>query len=47
MHNWSLLKKKLTDRAIKQVPNAIHISVDNFLNSPRYEELIQNIKSQS
>ena len=42
-----ITQKKLTDRAIKQVPNAIHISVDNFLNSPRYEELIQNIKSQS
>ncbi|MGZ9807090.1 hypothetical protein ACTMNS_03795, partial [Staphylococcus haemolyticus] len=34
----------LTDRAIKQVPNAIHISVDNFLNSPRYEELLNNLK---
>lgn len=34
-----ITQKKLTDRAIKQTPNAIHISVDNFLNSPRYEEL--------
>ena len=42
-----ITQKKLTDRAIMQVPNAIHISVDNFLNSPRYEELIQNIKSQT
>ena len=43
MHNL-LLHKTLTDRAIKQVPNAIHISVDNFLNSPRYEELLNNLK---
>ena len=42
MHNLLSLKT-LTDRAIKQVPNAIHISVDN-LNSPRYEELLNNLK---
>ncbi|SCT33135.1 PTS mannitol transporter subunit IICB [Staphylococcus caeli] len=40
-----ITQKKLTDRAIKQVPNAIHISVDNFLNSPRYDELLENLKS--
>ncbi|ULG74633.1 PTS mannitol transporter subunit IICB [Macrococcus brunensis] len=39
-----ITQKVLTDRAIKQVPGAIHISVDNFLNSPRYEELIANLK---
>ena len=39
-----ITQKKLTDRAIKQSPDAIHISVDNFLNSPRYEELINNLK---
>ncbi|MBO1199137.1 PTS mannitol transporter subunit IICB [Staphylococcus simiae] len=39
-----ITQKKLTDRAIKQTPNAIHISVDNFLNSPRYEELLENLK---
>ncbi|TDM14556.1 PTS mannitol transporter subunit IICB [Macrococcus bovicus] len=39
-----ITQKVLTDRAIKQVPGAIHISVDNFLNSPRYDELIENLK---
>ncbi|AKS66050.1 PTS mannitol transporter subunit IICB [Staphylococcus coagulans] len=39
-----ITQKTLTDRAIKQVPTAIHISVDNFLNSPRYEELLTNLK---
>ena len=39
-----ITQKKLTDRAIKQSPDAIHISVENFLNSPRYEELINNLK---
>lgn len=41
-----ITQKKLTDRAIKQVPKAIHISVDNFLNSPRYDELLENLKSE-
>ena len=36
----------MTDRAIKQVPNAIHISVENFLNSPRYDELLENLKKK-
>ncbi|MCD8822279.1 PTS mannitol transporter subunit IICB [Staphylococcus gallinarum] len=41
-----ITQKKLTDRAIKQVPSAIHISVDNFLNSPRYDELLENLKEE-
>ena len=41
-----ITQKKLTDRAIKQSPNAIHISVDNFLNSPRYDELLENLKNK-
>ncbi|MGD3156023.1 PTS mannitol transporter subunit IICB [Staphylococcus warneri] len=41
-----ITQKTLTDRAIKQLPNAIHISVDNFLNSPRYEELLNNLKKE-
>ncbi|QTQ08552.1 PTS mannitol transporter subunit IICB [Macrococcoides canis] len=39
-----ITQKVLTDRAIKQAPDAIHISVDNFLNSPKYDELIKNLK---
>ncbi len=36
--------KDLTDRAKAKLPNATHISVDNFLNSPKYDELIENLK---
>ncbi len=36
--------KDLTERAEKQVPNAYHISVENFLNSPKYDELIQDLE---
>jgi PTS system mannitol-specific IIC component len=36
--------KDLTDRAIAKLPNAKHISVENFLNSPRYDELVEALK---
>ncbi|RBW68067.1 PTS mannitol-specific transporter subunit IIBC [Bacillus taeanensis] len=36
--------KNLTDRAKAKLPNAEHISVDNFLASPKYEELIERLK---
>ena len=36
--------KDLTDRAKAKLPNAKHISVENFLNSPKYDELINNLK---
>ncbi|GGN58079.1 PTS mannitol-specific transporter subunit IIBC [Oceanobacillus indicireducens] len=35
--------KDLTDRAKAKVPTAEHISVDNFLNSPKYDELIDRL----
>jgi mannitol PTS system EIICBA or EIICB component len=37
--------KDLTDRARQKLPGAHHISVDNFLDSARYDELIQGIAS--
>nr|WP_173917160.1 PTS mannitol transporter subunit IICB [Halobacillus sp. Marseille-Q1614] len=37
--------KDLTERAIQRVPNAYHISVDNFLNSPKYDELVAELKT--
>ncbi|MFB5086990.1 PTS mannitol transporter subunit IICBA [Psychrobacillus sp. PGGUH221] len=36
--------KDLTSRAKDQAPNAHHISVENFLNSPKYDELIEQLK---
>lgn len=36
--------KDLTGRAKEKLPNARHISVDNFLNSPAYDELIEKLK---
>ena len=34
----------LTPRAKEKLPNAHHISVDNFLDSPAYDELIEKLK---
>ncbi len=36
--------KDLTDRAKAKLPTAEHISVDNFLNSPKYDELVKRLK---
>ena len=36
--------KDLTDRAIEKLPNAQHVSVENFLNSPKYDEIVSKLK---
>lgn len=36
--------KDLTDRAKAKLPGAEHISVENFLNSPKYDELVDRLK---
>ncbi|XJZ27523.1 PTS mannitol transporter subunit IICB [Bacillota bacterium Lsc_1132] len=38
--------KDLTKRAKAKLPDAIHISVENFLNSPKYDELVDNLKKK-
>lgn len=38
--------KDLTDRAKAKLPHAHHISVENFLNSPKYDELIEKLESK-
>ncbi|MEK5023422.1 PTS mannitol transporter subunit IICB [Paenibacillus sp. FSL M7-1046] len=37
-------QKTLTDRAIASNPTAEHISIDNFLKSPKYDELVERLK---
>lgn len=37
--------KDLTDRAKAKNPHAEHISVENFLSSPKYDELLNRLKS--
>ncbi len=37
----------LTDRAKQKTPSAIHVSVDNFMGSPRYDEIVELIDQSS
>ena len=37
--------KDLTDRARAKTPDSVHVSVDNFLGSPKYDELVEQLKS--
>ncbi|UOQ43819.1 PTS mannitol-specific transporter subunit IIBC [Halobacillus salinarum] len=39
--------KDLTERAMQKVPSAHHISVENFLNSPKYDELVEELKRET
>lgn len=34
----------LTDRARQKSPNSQHISVDNFMNSPKYDDVVELVK---
>lgn len=39
-----ITQKELTERAESKTPSAIQVSVENFLNSPKYEEVIEQLK---
>ncbi|MDR6199114.1 PTS system mannitol-specific IIC component [Microbacterium sp. SORGH_AS428] len=41
-----ITQNQLTDRARKQTPGAMHVSVDNFMNSPKYEEVVDLVVDQ-
>jgi PTS system mannitol-specific IIC component len=34
----------LTARASQATPSAVHVSVDNFMGSPRYDEVVEMIE---
>jgi PTS system mannitol-specific IIC component len=41
-----ITQQQLTDRAREKTPHAQHVSVDNFMASPRYDEVVELVKSQ-
>lgn len=41
-----ITQNQLTDRARAQSPDAIHVSVDNFMNSPKYDEVVDLVREQ-
>lgn len=41
-----ITQQQLTDRARAQNPDALHVSVDNFMNSPKYDEVVKLVVDQ-
>jgi PTS system mannitol-specific IIC component len=41
-----ITQRELTDRAKGQSPDSQHVSVDNFMNSPAYDDVVDLVKSQ-
>ena len=41
-----ITQNQLTDRARQKTPNSVHVSVDNFMNSPRYDEVVDLVRTQ-
>jgi PTS system mannitol-specific IIC component len=37
----------LTDRARQKSPASVHVSVENFMNSPRYDELVESLQNNT
>lgn len=42
-----ITQEELADRALQKSPNAMHVSVGNFLSSPKYDAIVTNIKAVS
>lgn len=38
-------QEELADRALQKTPNAMHVSVGNFLSSPKYDTIVANFKA--
>ena len=39
--------RDLTDRARHQSPSAVHVSVENFMGSPRYDEIVELVRERN
>jgi PTS system mannitol-specific IIC component len=37
----------LTERARRETPSAVHVSVDNFMASPRYDEVVELVRERN
>ena len=40
-------QEELAERAAQKTPSAVHVQVGNFLNSPRYDEIIARLKTET
>ncbi len=41
-----ITQNQLTDRARQKSPGSMHVSVDNFMNSPKYDEVVEMVREQ-
>lgn len=46
-HDLVVTHQDLTPRAQRQTPAAIHVSVDNFMGSPRYDEIVELLRERN
>ncbi|MDN5601304.1 MAG: PTS transporter subunit EIIC, partial [Brachybacterium sp.] len=46
---WDVVvtQKELTDRAQQRTGSAVHVSVDQFMNSPRYDEVVELVQRRN
>ncbi|MGO1599447.1 MAG: PTS sugar transporter subunit IIA [Brachybacterium sp.] len=46
---WDVVvtQKELTDRAQQRTGSAVHVSVDQFMNSPRYDEVVELVQQRN
>lgn len=42
-----ITQTELHDRAVKKAPSAEFVTVENFMNSPRYEEIVERMKNET
>jgi PTS system mannitol-specific IIC component len=44
-HDLVITHQDLTERAKQRTPSAFHVSVDNFMGSPRYDEVVELLRT--
>ena len=42
-----ITQNELHDRAVQKAPSAEFVSVENFMNSPRYDEIVERMKNEA
>jgi PTS system mannitol-specific IIC component len=46
-HDLIVTHQDLTARAQQRTPSAIHVSVENFMGSPRYDEIVELVRERN
>lgn len=39
-------QEELASRALKKTPSAVHVAVENFMNSPKYDQIVTGLKTK-